>query len=60
MGYIDYEKAFDIIEHEVVFKPLRSIGVNETYITILEDAYTGATGIVAYIWIIKKYQYQEV
>ena len=33
--YIDYEKAFDIIEHEAIFKALRLIGVNETYSTIL-------------------------
>ena len=43
IGYIDYEKAFDSIEHEAMFKALRSIGINETYITILEDTYTGAT-----------------
>ena len=44
-GYIDYEKAFDSIEHEAIFKALRSIGINETCITILEDTYshTGAT-----------------
>ena len=42
-GYIDYEKAFDSIEHKAIFKALRSIDINETYITILEDTYTGAT-----------------
>ena len=41
--YIDYEKAFNSIEHKAIFKALRSIGINETYITILEDTYTGAT-----------------
>ena len=35
-GYINYEKAFDSKEHEAIFKALRSIGINETYITILE------------------------
>ena len=44
--YIDYEKAFDSIEHEAIFKALRSIGINEIYITILEDIYTGATARV--------------
>ena len=43
IGYIDYEKAFDSIEHKTIFKALRSIGINETYITILEDTYTGDT-----------------
>ena len=46
IGYIDYEKAFDSIEHKAIFKALRSIGINETYITILEDTYTGATARV--------------
>ena len=58
-GYIDCEKAFDSIEHEAIFKALRSIGINETYITILEDTYTGAITRV-HIWTIKsqkKYQY---
>ena len=43
IGYIDYEKAFDSIEHEAIFKALSSIDINETYITILENIYTGVT-----------------
>ena len=35
-----------ILEHEAIFKALRSIGIYETYITILEYAYTGATARV--------------
>ena len=46
IGYIDYEQTFDSIEHEAIFKGLRSIGINETYITILEDTYTFATATV--------------
>ena len=46
IGYIDYEKAFDSIEHEAIFKALRSIGINDTCITILEDTYTDATARV--------------
>ena len=46
IGYIGYEKAFDSVEHEAVFKALRSIDVNETYFTILEVTYTGATARV--------------
>ena len=46
IGYIDYEKAFDSIEYKAIFKALRSIRINETYITILEDTYTGATARV--------------
>ena len=46
IGYIDYEKAFNSIEHEVIFKALRTTGIKETYITILEDIYTGTTARV--------------
>ena len=43
IGYIDYEKAFDSIEHEAIFKALTTIGTSETCITILKGIYTGAT-----------------
>ena len=46
IGYIDNEKAFDSIEHEAISKALRSTGINETFITILEDTYTRATARV--------------
>ena len=44
--YIDYEKAFDSTEHEAIFKALITIGINETYITIIEEIYTGVTARV--------------
>ena len=43
IAFIDYEKAFDSVEHEDIFKALRSIAINETYIKIIEDIYTEAT-----------------
>jgi hypothetical protein len=43
IGFIDYEKAFDSIEHPDLFKALREIGINEGYVCILEDIYTDAT-----------------
>ena len=46
IGHTDYDKAFDSIEHEAILRALTSIGINETYITILEDIYTGATAQV--------------
>ena len=52
-GYIDYEKAFDSIEHEAIFKALRSIGINETYITILEDIYKGGLDSIEHEAIFK-------
>ena len=46
IGQIDYRKTFDSIEHEAIFKAFRSIGINESYFTILEDIYTRATARV--------------
>ena len=43
IGFIDYEKAFDSIEHFSIFEVLRKINVNETYVKILENIYKGAT-----------------
>ena len=43
---IDCEKAFDSIEHKKIFKALRTIGIYETYTTILEDIYIRATAKV--------------
>ena len=42
IAYIDYEKAFDSVEHNVIFQALRHIGINETYINIIEDIYNEA------------------
>ena len=46
VGYIAYEYAFDSIEHDAIFKALKAIGINETFISITEDVYTGATARV--------------
>ena len=46
VGYIDYEKAFDSIEHAELFIALRKTGVNETYVKILEDIYTNAIATI--------------
>ncbi|XP_072016971.1 uncharacterized protein [Amphiura filiformis] len=43
IGFIDYEKAFDSVEHQDLFQALREIGINEGYVCILEDIYTDAT-----------------
>ena len=43
VGFIDYEKAFDSVEHSDLFLALRKIGINEGYVQILEDIYTDAT-----------------
>ena len=46
IGFIDYEKAFDSIEHFIIFETLRKINVNETYVKILENIYKRATARV--------------
>ena len=43
MGYIDFEKAFDPVEHKDLFTALRKVGVSEGYVQLLEDIYTDAT-----------------
>ena len=43
LGYINYEKAFDSVEHKDLFTALRKVGLNEGYIQLLEDMYTDAT-----------------
>jgi len=46
VGFIDYEKAFDSIEHFAIFEALRNMGISETYIKIIEDMYTDATAVI--------------
>ena len=43
VGYIDFEKAFDSVEHKDLFTSLRKAGIIEAYVEILEDIYTNAT-----------------
>ena len=44
--FIDYEKAFDSVEHFSVFNALRKMKINETYVNILENIYKEATARV--------------
>ena len=39
IGFINYEKAFDTVEHFAIFEALRKTNVNETYINILQNIY---------------------
>ena len=43
MAFIDYEKAFDSISHEAIFKAMRNQGIDEVYINITKDVYTNST-----------------
>ncbi|GFO17686.1 endonuclease-reverse transcriptase [Plakobranchus ocellatus] len=46
VGFIDYEKAFDSVEHFAIFDALRKININGTYVTILENIYRNASARV--------------
>ena len=43
IGFIDYEQAFDTVEHFAIFEALRKTNINETYIKILQNIYSQAT-----------------
>ena len=43
IGFIDYEKVFDTVEHFAIFEALRKTNINETYISILQNIYSQAT-----------------
>ena len=43
MAFVDYEKAFDSIQHRAVFKALRKHGVEEKCINIIKETYTEGT-----------------
>ena len=43
MAFVDYEKAFDSIQHRAVFEALRAHGVQEKYINIMKETYADGT-----------------
>ena len=43
MDFVDYEKAFDSIQHKAVFTALKHHGVQEKYINVLKETYRGGT-----------------
>ena len=57
VGFIDYEKAFDSVEHFAIFEALRKININETYVKILENIYRKATASMHIDdWVSEKFQ----
>ena len=40
MAFVDYEKAFDSIQHRAVFEALRKHDVQEKYINTIKETYT--------------------
>ncbi|GFN98158.1 endonuclease-reverse transcriptase [Plakobranchus ocellatus] len=43
LGFIDYEKAFDPVDHAAIVQTLRKININENCVTMIENIYKGAT-----------------
>ncbi|GFO28610.1 endonuclease-reverse transcriptase [Plakobranchus ocellatus] len=41
--FIDYEKAFDLVEHAAIVQALRKVNINEKYVTMIENIYKGGT-----------------
>lgn len=46
MAFVDYEKAFDSIQHPAVFGALKNQGVEEKYINIIKETYKNGTAQV--------------
>ena len=45
-AFVDYEKAFDSIEFEPLFEGLKNQGVDEVYLNILRNLYSGAISVL--------------
>ncbi|GFN80636.1 retrovirus-related pol polyprotein from type-1 retrotransposable element r2 [Plakobranchus ocellatus] len=43
LGFIDYEKAFDSVEHAAIAQALWKVNINENYVTMIGNIYKGAT-----------------
>ena len=48
MAFIDLEKAFDLVPHEMVWWALRKRGVGEWLINVIKSMYEGATTAVKF------------
>ena len=46
-GLVDFEKAFDTVEHGALWNVLRGFGVDECYIHLLMKLYRDQTGVVS-------------
>ena len=46
LGFVDFNKAFDTLEHEYIWDALRRQGVQEKYIQIIKNVYIASTAQV--------------
>ena len=44
--FIDFEKAFDTVEHFAIFEALRNTNINERDINILQNIYSQSTASI--------------
>ena len=44
MAFIDFQKAFDSVEHHAIWSALKALGVDTGYIRVLQKVYGGQTG----------------
>ena len=45
-AFVDYEKAFDSVEHNAVFNSLKEQGINGNYVKIMENIYEKGSTII--------------
>ena len=46
--FMDYEKAFDSVDRETLWKLLHFYGIPETFVTLIKSSYEGFTCRVAH------------
>ena len=46
LGFIDYKKAFDLIDHQLLLSNLKVLGVNETFLLLFLDYLSGKSQYV--------------
>ena len=47
LGLVDFEKAFDTVEHSALWKALAELGVSPAYVSMLQTIYSSQSATVA-------------
>ena len=58
-AFVDYEKAFNIIEFEPIFHAFKNHGVDKAYLDIIKHLYHEATSVICLHTDIKKFRLQS-
>ena len=51
MFFLDYKKAFNLIDHHLLLSKLKVLGVNETFLSLFCYYLSGRSHYVNYIWV---------